>query len=135
MSARINLALFGLELSAAGIIGLDFTASSTGDVDLSRLTDEQRAAVEAVIAAHDPDKPLPPPPVVVAKVDLYRKMSDAEFDAMTEEVAKQPVRMQGIFEAATNFRSNAPEWALLQQMATKLFGAARAAELLTPATS
>lgn len=45
---------FGDEIAAAGLGGLPFSWTPEGLGDLSALTDTQRAAVEAVLAAHNP---------------------------------------------------------------------------------
>jgi hypothetical protein len=76
--------------------------------------------------------PRPPRPVVVSKLDLYRRVTDGEAADIEAELAKQPIKNRRLFDAAMTFQSDAPEWALLRQIAGKLFGDDRAAELLTP---
>lgn len=120
--------MFAAELAAAGLgdgIGWDSTGVCVDEAD------PHLAALRAVIAAHDPDA-VPVPVTVLAKVDLYRRLTDDEFDRMTVGVAAQSKRIQGIFDAAQNFRSDAPEWELLKRMAVQLYGPERAAELMTP---
>jgi hypothetical protein len=46
---------FESELSAAGLIGLPFSWSADGSLNIEQLSAEQRAAVMAVYAAHDPE--------------------------------------------------------------------------------
>ncbi|MFH6786624.1 hypothetical protein [Methylobacterium sp. MA0201] len=81
----------------------------------------------------DPAAEAPSPVTVVAKVDFYRRCSDAEAVAIDAAFAAQPVRLRRIFDAAQTFRSDAEEWPLLVGAATQLFGAERAGELLAPA--
>jgi hypothetical protein len=129
IAARIG-PTFAADLAAASLRdGIAWT--STGVMIPDDFDPALRAQLDAVIAAHDPSKPAPTV-TVLAKVDLYRRLTDAEFDAMTAGVAAQSKRVQGIFDAAQNFRSDAPEWELLTRMAVQLYGETRTAELLTP---
>jgi hypothetical protein len=50
---------FVSELVAAGVAGLPFSWEADGTIIDQGLTPEQLAAVEAVVAAHDPKKQLP----------------------------------------------------------------------------
>ncbi len=46
---------FGDEIIAAGLGGLPFSWNTLGDINYSReITPEQKTAIEAVLAAHDP---------------------------------------------------------------------------------
>jgi hypothetical protein len=54
---RINPELFAKQLRAAGLADLPIAWNTTSVLNLELLTTEQRQAVEAVIAAHDPDAP------------------------------------------------------------------------------
>ena len=47
------------EIEAAGLAGLPFAWAAEGVTYGDDLTPEQRAAIEAVVAAHDPDSPAP----------------------------------------------------------------------------
>jgi hypothetical protein len=50
------------ELEAAGLLGLPFSWGADGSLYYDpRMTPEQIAAVEAVVAAHDPTATMPPP--------------------------------------------------------------------------
>lgn len=69
---------------------------------------------------------------VVAKIDFYRRCSEAEASAIQAMLADTGAKMAAIFAAAITFRSDAPEWLMLQDAATALFGADRAAVLLAP---
>lgn len=73
-----------------------------------------------------------PEPVVtiLPAVTLWERLTEDEADQVNEAMATQPVRTQRIFTTANTFRSDHELWPLLEQMATELFGAERAAELL-----
>jgi len=80
-----------------------------------------------------PSTPASDPDVtVVAKIDFYRRATDEEVRDISTALGAQSPRIQAIFRAAVNFRSDAEEWPLLQAAAVGLFGEARAAELLAP---
>ena len=75
---------------------------------------------------------------VVYSVDFWTRL-DGGADGNSGEVAQvlaamdqQPIRIRKIFEAANSYRSDHELWPLLQQLATSLFGAERAAEILAP---
>lgn len=83
--------------------------------------------------------PLAAEPVItVYSVDFWTRL-DGGTDGNSGEVAQvlaamelQPIRTRKIFEAANSYRSDHELWPLLQQLATSLFGAERAAEILAP---
>jgi hypothetical protein len=64
---------FGMELEAAGLLGLPFSWGEDGLFGLENCTQSEQDAVNAVLAAHDPTVipegyvPPPPPPVVFVK--------------------------------------------------------------------
>jgi hypothetical protein len=123
---------FSDELIKAGVAdGVMWTPTTISIVD--GLPDETVNAIMSVIEAHDPAKPVPTV-AIVSVIEIYRRMTDDEFNRMAESVATQTPRIRGIFERAVTFRSDAPEWALLQHMAVGLYGPDRAAELLSPDT-
>ncbi|WP_035222403.1 hypothetical protein [Agrobacterium tumefaciens] len=75
---------------------------------------------------------------VVYAVDFWTRL-DGGADGNGGEVAQvlaaieqQPIRTRKIFEAANSYQSNHELWPLLVQIATTLFGAERAAEILAP---
>lgn len=79
--------------------------------------------------------PIPEPEPVVAilpAVTLWERLTEDEADQVDDAMATQPVRTQRIFTTANTFRSDHELWPLLEAMATELFGAVRAAELLAP---
>jgi len=79
--------------------------------------------------------PIPEPPesvTIVYPVDLWSRMTDAEAEAVEAAMATQPVRIQNIFRFASSYRSDHELWPLLVSMATDLFGATKAAEILAP---
>ncbi|TWH03352.1 hypothetical protein L614_001300001210 [Ochrobactrum sp. J50] len=91
-----------------------------------------RKWVNGEVVAYNP--PPPPPPVVeVPSVTLWERLTDAEAEQVNAAMATQPFRTRQIFLTANTFRSDHELWPLLMQMATDLFGEARAAELLSPA--
>ncbi len=83
---------------------------------------------------HYTPEPIEPEPevTVLPAVTLWERLTEAEADQVNEAMATQPVRTQRIFTTANTFRSDHELWPLLEQIATELFGTARAAELLTP---
>jgi hypothetical protein len=78
------------ELQLAGLAGLPFTWGEDG-VDLTdpRLTSGQIAAIQAVVAAHDPLVPATPSPMVQAKVQFatFRFPDPAQIDAAIDAAA------------------------------------------------
>lgn len=74
--------------------------------------------------------PIPPEVTIVFAVDLWSRLTNAEADAVEAAMATQSVRVQNIFRSASSYRSDHELWPLLESMATSLFGAERAAEIL-----
>lgn len=77
----------------------------------------------------------PPPPLavtIVYSVDLWSRMTNTEADQVGAAMDQQPFRVRRIFESANSYRSDHELWPLLEQIATTLFGAERAAEILAP---
>lgn len=75
----------------------------------------------------------PPAPVsVLYPVHLWERMTKPEADAVGAVMAQQDFRTRQIFSSASSYRSDHELWPLLQQIATQLFGAERAAEILAP---
>lgn len=64
--------------------------------------------------------------------DLWRRTTDAEAAAIDAAMSAQSIRLARLFMTAQTYRSDDPLWPLLVQVATSLFGAQRAAELLAP---
>ncbi|TRB03492.1 hypothetical protein EXN61_21770 [Agrobacterium tumefaciens] len=86
---------------------------------------------EVIETATDPIE-IPEPVTVVYSVDLWSRMTDAEADQVGAKMEQQPFRIRKIFETANSYRSDHDLWPLLQQIATTLFGAERAGEILAP---
>lgn len=83
------------ELAAADLIGLPFCWGDDGSVQYDeRMTAEQRAAVAAVIAAHDPQKPATPKPAELRRAALLSIADHPEaveaFDGFLSSIAKRP---------------------------------------------
>lgn len=72
------------------------------------------------------------PVIVVPSVSLWERLTEAEAEQVNTAMETQPFRTRQIFLTANTFRSDHELWPLLVQMATDLFGEARAAELLAP---
>jgi hypothetical protein len=51
---------FGMEIEAAGLTGLPFSWGPDGVFGVDKLSSADQASLQAVIAAHDPDKPEVP---------------------------------------------------------------------------
>lgn len=76
--------------------------------------------------------PGPAPVAILYPVDLWSRMTDDEADQVETAMASQPVRVQNIFKYASSYRSDHELWPLLVTIATTLFPAERAAEILAP---
>ncbi|MFI3902614.1 hypothetical protein [Ochrobactrum sp. S1502_03] len=70
--------------------------------------------------------------VVIPAVTLWERLTETEAEQVADVMATQPFRTRQIFNSALTYRSDHELWPLLEQMATELFGNARAAELLAP---
>lgn len=70
------------------------------------------------------------PVTILYPVDLWSRLTNAEADEVEAAMTAQPVRIQNIFRAASSYRSDHELWPLLLSIATTLFGADRAAEIL-----
>lgn len=73
-----------------------------------------------------------PSVVIIPKLELYRRMTDAEYEQIQQGVAQQSARIQDIFNRVENFRSDDSLWPTLVGMGHQLFGEERTAELLAP---
>lgn len=109
--------------------------------DAVPVTDEQWQAAQSMNLWRASDGSLTSPPVpepvepvpvvtILPAVALWERLTEAEADQVNEAMATQPIRTQRIFTTASTFHSDHELWPLLEQMATELFGAERAAELL-----
>ena len=68
----------------------------------------------------------------VAKIEFYRRCTDTEVGQIQALLADTGPKMTAIFDACVYFRSDAPEWQMLVDATTGLFGADRAKVLLAP---
>ncbi|TWC85666.1 hypothetical protein FB593_102518 [Rhizobium sp. SJZ105] len=102
--------------------------AETGEIVEVDLTAEEIAELEASA----PPIVLPEPVTIVFNVDLWSRMTDDEADQVGAAMDQQPFRVRKIFESASSFRSDHELWPLLEQIATTLFGAERAAQILAP---
>lgn len=87
---------------------------------------------EAAGNAIEPYVPEPEAPTVISipAVTLWERMTEAEGEQVESVMQTQPFRIRQIFTTAQSYRSDHELWPLLQQVATELFGAQRAGELL-----
>ncbi len=78
-------------------------------------------------------EPTPEMVTVVYPVHLWERLSgEGEADRVGAVMAQQDFRTRQIFASASSYRSDHELWPLLQQIATTLFGEARAAQILAP---
>lgn len=97
---------FDNEIATAGLIGAPFAWNSDGTVSgRENLTDAQNAALDAVIAAHDPKKQPPPQiPQSVSRMQAMVALSRAgHLDKVQSWVAGQDAETQLIWSSAQNF--------------------------------
>lgn len=85
-----------------------------------------------IVDAEVPPIETPEPVTVVYSVDLWSRMTEDEAAQVGAVMDDQPFRVRKIFESASTFRSDHELWPLLEQIATTLFGAERAVEILAP---
>ncbi|MCF7645045.1 hypothetical protein KQ944_07810 [Bacillus subtilis] len=87
---------------------------------------------EAAGNAIEPYLPEPEAPSVISipAVTLWERMTEAEGEQVEAVMQTQPFRIRQIFTTAQTYRSDHELWPLLQHVATELFGAQRAGELL-----
>ena len=69
---------------------------------------------------------------ILPSAQLWRNMTNGEADQVAAIMDTQPFRIRQILMTANSLRSDDDLWPLLEQIATQLFGAKRAAEILTP---
>jgi len=66
--------------------------------------------------------------------DLWDRVTDEEAEQIEAAIATQPIRIQNIFRARTEYHSNHELFPLLTEIAETLFGQERASEILAPST-
>jgi hypothetical protein len=76
----------------------------------------------------------PSSPTRVYKAPMFRKMTDAEYEAYLQIRAGFPPRLQAIFDAAEYLSSDDEFWPDLVAAAEQAYGPERAAEILAPTT-
>jgi hypothetical protein len=72
----------------------------------------------------------PPGPFVLQKMLLWARLTDKEADTVDAAMAAQPARLRGIWNSATEIRSDSEFFGTLEAFLTASLGADRAAELL-----
>ncbi|KFG68715.1 hypothetical protein [Microvirga sp. BSC39] len=80
---------------------------------------------------YEPPPPAPGP-IHVYKAPMFRKMTDAEYEAYLQIRAGFPPRLQAIFDAAEYLSSDDEFWPALVAAAEQAYGAERASEILAP---
>lgn len=68
--------------------------------------------------------------IIIPSVTFWERLTESEADEVYALFESQPVRIRQIFTTAQTYRSDHELWPLLQQVASELFGAQRAGELL-----
>jgi len=96
----------------------------TGEREEIPLSPAELAALEANVPADEI--------IILYPVDLWSRLTDSEAVAVETAMTSQPVRIQNIFNYASSYRSDHELWPLLENMATTLFGAERATQILAP---
>jgi hypothetical protein len=108
---------FGAEVVAAGLGGLAFTWGTDGVVSgRESLTPAQNAALDAVIAAHDPTKTLVPSSVSPLQARRALRQQGL-LDKVTAAVAAATPDLQDAWSYAGEIRRDS---AALKQVATQL---------------
>jgi hypothetical protein len=87
--------------------------------------------IDGQISDYDPPPP-PPGPIQIYKAPMFRKMTDAEYEAYLQIRAGFPPRLQAIFDAAEYLSPDDEFWPDLVVAAEQAYGVERAAELLSP---
>lgn len=78
---------------------------------------------------------LPPPPVEKTKIfksDMFRKMTDPEYDQYKQIRAAFPERLGAVFDGATSILTTDEFFPMLYAAAVDAYGEDRANELLAP---
>jgi hypothetical protein len=97
---------FPTELQAAGLMGLSFSWSPDGTIyGRENLTTEQNAALDAVIAAHDPNAALPR---TIAGAYFRAALTNMGLMATVRAALTDPIDLE-LFNTATEFYEAAPD--------------------------
>ena len=94
-----------------------------------RLMVAEWEAAGNVIESYVPE-PEAPAVISIPAVTLWERMTEAEGEQVEAVMQTQPFRIRQIFATAQTYRSDHELWSLLHEVATELFGAHRAGELL-----
>ncbi|WP_327211995.1 hypothetical protein U8Q06_20910 [Rhizobium beringeri] len=101
---------FTAELTAAGLLGLPFSWTEYEIVFGEEMTEEQRSAVESVLASHDPSLPAPAPvpESVSARQFKLQLLAENLLDQVEAWVAEQSRAVQIAFEYSGSFVKSEP---------------------------
>ncbi|WP_336812228.1 hypothetical protein [Bosea sp. MMO-172] len=89
------------------------------------------------VGADDPEvvsflNPPAPGPTRLFKAELWRRLTEAEADALDAALAAAPTRLRRIFEAAQYLDTADPDYPALRAGIVAALGEARADEVLAP---
>ena len=109
----------------------DMINTVTGEVVERALTDAEIADFDALaVEFADYNKNYR-----IGKSTPWRRMTDEEAINVREQIQKQPVRMQMIYDAAAYLDTGDELFVQISNLLTALFGKQRSDELLAPETS
>ncbi|MBA1156939.1 hypothetical protein [Microvirga mediterraneensis] len=91
----------------------------------------QRRFVDGEVVSYEPPPPQAPPSRIY-KAPMFRKMTDAEYEAYLQIRGGFPPRLQAIFDAAEYLSPDDEFWPDLVAAAEQAYGVERAAEILAP---
>jgi hypothetical protein len=138
LEAHENLVISQLLLDADGVVigaaSTNLLMEGYAEVE-SEIFDAAKARIGRVklidgeLVDYEPPAP-PAAPLRVYKAPMFRKMTDAEYEAYLQIRAAFPPRLQAIFDAAEYLSSDDEFWPDLVAAAEQAYGAERAAELL-----
>lgn len=106
---QINNQKLYAELQAAGVAGLPFSWSESGEINFSNaITPEQRVTIEAVFSAHDGT--TTPPVYICSPWQIRKALNEIGLRQQVEGAvaASEDQALKDGWEFATEFRSNDP---------------------------
>ncbi len=80
----------------------------------------------------EPPAPEPAKNTYLSKIELWKRLSDAEADKLDIALSKESVRLRRIFEAAQSLDSNDSNYPALKDVIVKALGEKRATIVLEP---
>lgn len=92
------------------------------------MTEDELASMERIKEMYETQSKL----YRLGKSTPWRRMTDDEAVNVKDQISKQPVRMQMIYDAAAYLDTGDELFVQISNLLTALFGKARADELLAP---